>query len=125
MSADAGAAPARAAAQESLRQDRIPLAIGYMVAAGLVFAATMAASKWLVAVYPVGEVLCSRAVFGLIACSLFILPGTGLAVFRTQRLGAHVMRTASQTCSQTLLLLAFSLMPLAGATAINFSSPLF
>jgi drug/metabolite transporter (DMT)-like permease len=35
------------------------------------------------------------------------------------------MRSASQACSQTFLLIAFSLMPLAGAIAINFSSPLF
>jgi drug/metabolite transporter (DMT)-like permease len=35
------------------------------------------------------------------------------------------MRSASQGCSQTFLLIAFSLMPLAGAIAINFSSPLF
>jgi drug/metabolite transporter (DMT)-like permease len=35
------------------------------------------------------------------------------------------MRSVSQACSQTFLLIAFSLMPLAGAIAINFSSPLF
>src|SRR5262249_40847109 len=45
--------------------------------------------------------------------------------FRTRRLGHHVLRSVSQGCSQTFLLIAFSLMPLAGATAINFSSPLF
>ena len=56
---------------------------------------------------------------------LFILPRTGLSVFRTRRLHHHVMRSASQACSQTFLLIAFSLMPLAGAIAINFSSPLF
>ena len=46
-------------------------------------------------------------------------------MFRTQRLRHHVLRSVSQGCSQTFLLIAFSLMPLAGATAINFSSPLF
>jgi drug/metabolite transporter (DMT)-like permease len=35
------------------------------------------------------------------------------------------MRSVSQGCSQTCLLIAFSLMPLAGAIAINFSAPLF
>ena len=35
------------------------------------------------------------------------------------------MRSVSQGFSQTFLLIAFSLMPLAGAIAINFSSPLF
>jgi drug/metabolite transporter (DMT)-like permease len=36
-----------------------------------------------------------------------------------------VLRSVSQGCSQSFLLIAFSLMPLAGAIAINFSSPLF
>ena len=39
------------------RHERIPLAIVYMVVAGFVFAGSSAASKWLVATYPVGEVL--------------------------------------------------------------------
>ena len=51
-----------------------------------------AASKWLVATYPVGEVLFTRTLVALIACALFILPRTGFAVFRTQRLSHHVMR---------------------------------
>jgi drug/metabolite transporter (DMT)-like permease len=119
VSADVGVRPA------SIRQERIPLAILYMVGAGMVFAGSSAASKWLVETYPLGEVLFTRTIVGLIACSLFILPAAGLAVFRTQRPGAHLVRGVSQTCSQSLLLLAFSLMPLAGATAINFSSPLF
>jgi len=61
----------------------------------------------------------------LIACALVILPMTGVAVFRTGRLRHHVMRSLSQFCSQTFLIIAFSLMPLAGAIAINFSAPLF
>ncbi len=108
-----------------LRQERIPLAIGYMVAAGIVFSVSSALSKLLVETYPVGEVLFSRALFGLIGCAAFILPMTGLAVFHTRRHGAHVIRSVSQTTSQTLLLIAFSMMPLASATAINFSAPLF
>jgi drug/metabolite transporter (DMT)-like permease len=107
------------------RQERIPLAILYMVAAGFLFAGSSAASKWLVASYPVGEVLFSRTVVGLFTLGAFILPTLGLAVFRTQRLGAHLVRGVSQTTSQTLLVIAFSLMPLASATAINFSAPLF
>ncbi len=107
------------------RQERIPLAIGYMVASGILFALTSAGSKWLVETYPVGEVLFARAFGGLIACAMFIVPIYGMAVFRTARPGAHLLRGVSQTTSQTLLLIAFSMMPLASATAINFSSPLF
>ncbi len=111
--------------QRAARREQIPRAIFYMIGATAVFAASSAASKWLVATYPVGEVLFTRTVVSLIALSLFVLPQTGLAVFRTQRLGQHVMRSFSQSCSQSFLLIAFSMMPLAGAVAINFSAPLF
>jgi drug/metabolite transporter (DMT)-like permease len=107
------------------RRERIPLAILFMVSAGLVFAISSAISKWLLATYPVGEVLFTRAFVSLFALGLFILPGAGLAVFRTRRPGAHLLRGVSQATSQTLLMIAFSLMPLASATAINFSAPLF
>jgi drug/metabolite transporter (DMT)-like permease len=107
------------------REERIPLGIILMVGAGLLFAGSSAASKWLVATYPVGEILWTRTVVSLIALSLFVLPRAGLAVFRTRRPGAHLMRGLSQATSQTLLIIAFSLMPLASATAINFSAPLF
>jgi drug/metabolite transporter (DMT)-like permease len=96
-----------------------------MLGATIVFAASSAASKWLVARYPIGEVLFTRTAVALLTCALFILPYTGLAVFRTHRLRHHVMRSVSQGFSQTFLLIAFSLMPLAGAIAINFSAPLF
>jgi drug/metabolite transporter (DMT)-like permease len=96
-----------------------------MVAATVVFTASSAVSKWLVAKYPIGEVLFTRTAIAFVTCALFILPRTGLLVFRTYRLRHHVMRAVSQTCSQTCLLIAFSMMPLAGAIAINFSSPLF
>jgi drug/metabolite transporter (DMT)-like permease len=107
------------------RREHVPLGILYMVGATIVFAASSAVSKWLVASYPIGEVLFTRTAVALVTCALFIMPQTGLAVFRTQRLPHHVMRSVSQGCSQTCLLIAFSLMPLAGAIAINFSAPLF
>jgi drug/metabolite transporter (DMT)-like permease len=107
------------------RREHVPLGILYMIGATIVFAASSAVSKWLVASYPIGEVLFTRTAVALVTCALFILPQTGLTVFRTQRLRHHVGRSLSQGCSQTFLLIAFSLMPLAGAIAINFSSPLF
>ena len=113
------------AAAPSSRRENIPLAIFCIVASGAVFNCANAASKWLVGTYPVGEVLFSRALIALISMAIFILPGTGLIVFRTRRLGAHGMRACSQVGSQTMLLLAFSMMPLASAVAINFSAPLF
>jgi drug/metabolite transporter (DMT)-like permease len=107
------------------RREHAPLAIAYMIAATVMFAASSAISKWLVQSYPVGEVLFSRTAVALIACAVFIIPRTGWSVFRTRRLRHHVLRSISQAFSQIFLLIAFSLMPLAGAIAINFSAPLF
>jgi drug/metabolite transporter (DMT)-like permease len=121
VSADAAAEPGA----EPVRQTNIPLAIFYMVASGAVFSGSNAASKWLIATYPVGEVLFARSLVGLLTLSAFILPVTGLAVYRTGRLRAHALRACSQVGSQTMLLIAFSMMPLAGAIAIMFSSPIF
>src|SRR5215471_14643830 len=107
------------------RQERIPLGILYMLIATVMFAATSALAKWLVATYPIGEVLFVRTAAALIGSSLVILPTTGLAVFRTKRLRDHALRGISQSCAQVFLVIAFSLMPLASAVAINFSAPLF
>jgi drug/metabolite transporter (DMT)-like permease len=124
LSAGAGTEDSPAAAR-IVRRDNIPLAIFYMVASGLVFNCANAASKWLITTYPIGEVLFGRSLVALITMAAFILPTVGFSVYRTQRIGAHLMRATSQVGSQTMLLIAFSLMPLAGATAIMFSSPIF
>jgi drug/metabolite transporter (DMT)-like permease len=107
------------------RQENIPLAIVLMISAGLIFSFSSAASKYLAETYPVGEVLFSRVLVSFLLFSAFALPTTGVSLFYTQRPIAHVLRSMSQFTSQTLLLIAFTLMPLASATAINFSAPLF
>jgi drug/metabolite transporter (DMT)-like permease len=111
--------------QGKTRSDDVPRGIVCMVIATILFAGASAASKWLVGVYPVGEVLCLRSFASLIAGAAMILPVSGLSAFATHRPRAHLARGLSQAISQLCLLLAFSLMPLAGAVAINFSAPLF
>ena len=123
MSANGGPVPPFI--EPPARTDRAPLAIGYMLGATFVFTCTSALSKWLIETYPIGEVLFSRVFIPLIGLSIIILPRTGLAVFRTTKLKGHLLRGASQSCSQTFLMIAFSLMPLASAVAINFSAPIF
>jgi drug/metabolite transporter (DMT)-like permease len=110
---------------KSARRTNIPLGILYMLAATVSFAGSTAAAKWLVATYPVGEVLFMRQTASLVTCALMILPFTGLMVFHTRRLRAHGIRAVSQGTAQTLIIIALSLMPLASAVAINFSAPLF
>ena len=107
------------------RADRVPRGILYMLAATVMFAASMAIAKWQVASYSFAEVLFYRAIGSLAVCAALILPRTGLAVFRTRRLRDHIGRSWTQAVAQSLLIVAFSLMPLGGAIAINFSAPLF
>lgn len=107
------------------RTEDVPRGIVLMIIATALFAGASAMSKWLVGAYPVGEVLFMRSLSSLITGAAMILPFTGLSVYATQRPRDHVLRGLSQSISQTCLVLAFRLMPLAGAVAINFSSPLF
>ncbi|HUI13919.1 MAG TPA: DMT family transporter [Xanthobacteraceae bacterium] len=107
------------------RDNHVVRGILFMIGATVMFAISNALSKWVVAIYPVGEVMFSRSLFSLIVCSTFMLPVTGLSVFATKRVRDHLARGLSQAISQTFTVLAFSLMPLAGAVAINFSAPLF
>jgi len=96
-----------------------------MIASTVGFAGVNALIKWEVADFPVGEVAFFRSLFSLIPCFIIVLPRNGLKVLRTARLGDHVRRALSQTCSMSAIFLAFKLMPLASAIAISFSAPLF
>ena len=126
--ADVASAPiaGRAGTQPiKARTDNVPRGIVMMVIATILFAGASAASKWLVGIYPVGEVLFLRSFSSFLVGAAMILPVNGLSVYATHRPRDHILRGLSQTISQLALLIAFSLMPLAGAVAINFSAPLF
>lgn len=107
------------------RSDRVPLGILYMLGATVMFAASSAISKWQIVAYSFDEVLFFRAIASLATAAAIILPRTGLIVFRTRRLADHVGRSLTKTVAQSCIVLAFGLMPLGGAIAINFSAPLF
>lgn len=107
------------------RNNDVVRGIMFMIGATVMFAVSNALSKWVVAIYPVGEVMFARSISSLMVCAAFMLPVTGLSVFATRRVRDHIARGLSQSISQTFTVIAFSLMPLAGAIAINFSAPLF
>jgi len=118
-------ASARSAPAGGGRRDHVVRGILFMIGATVLLAISNALSKWVVAIYPVGEVMFARSLSSLIVASAFMLPITGLSVFATKRPRDHLARGLSQSISQTFTVIAFSLMPLASATAINFSAPLF
>jgi len=107
------------------RRDNVPLGIACMTAATLMFAASAAVMKFEVARYPLGEVMAGRSLASLVVSAAAVLPATGLAAFATRRPGAHLARGLSQAVSQTFTVIALWFLPLAGATAISFSAPLF
>ena len=109
----------------SERKDQVPQGILFMTIATLLLAVSNALAKWQVESYPIGEVMFFRSLSSLTVCSMVVLPFTGMAVFSTKRPIAHIARGLSQSISQTFTVIAFSLMPLAGATAISFSAPLW
>lgn len=113
------------AGQRATTTDNVPKGILYMTLATFLFAISSAIAKWQVAIYPVGEVMFFRSAASLLVCAAVVLPVTGFGVFATHRPGAHMARGLSQSISQTFTVIAFSLMPLAGAIAINFSAPLW
>ncbi|HEV3371189.1 MAG TPA: DMT family transporter [Xanthobacteraceae bacterium] len=119
------AAPAGAAAVPARRADNVLRGIAFMIASTVLFAGTAALAKWLAATYPVGEVMFFRSFCSLLVCSAFVLPFSGFSVFATRRPRDHLARGLSQSISQTFTVLAVSMMPLAGAIAINFSAPLW
>jgi drug/metabolite transporter (DMT)-like permease len=103
----------------------VPKGIICMICATLGFAIMHATSKWLIAKYPIGEVMFSRSFISVFVCSAVVLPTRGFSPFGTKRARDHVLRGASQALSQTFSVMAFALMPLANAIAINFSAPLW
>ena len=73
---------------------------------------------------PVLEVMFFRNFFNLV----FMLPWLfriGFAVLKTDRLGLHALRSGFGLTSMFLQFTALSLMPLAEATALSFTTPLF
>src|ERR1700751_1632820 len=119
------AEPHAAMAAPAAKRDNVPKGILYMVLATVMLAASNAIAKWQVAAYPGGEGMFFCSLFSFLVCAAVILPVTGLSVFSTRRPRDHLARGLSQAISQTFTVIAISLMPLAGATAINFSAPLF
>ena len=107
------------------RTDHVTLGILCMLGATVLFAGSSAVSKWQIERYSFIEIVFLRTFTSLLTCFVLLVPRTGLKVFRTERLGGHAVRNVTQAVAQCLIIIAFGLMPLAGAIAINFSAPLF
>lgn len=71
------------------------------------------------------ELMLFRQVFALPVVVLWVALGPGLATLRTRRLGGHVARTALGLIGMAFTFGAVLLLPLAEATTISFTVPIF
>ena len=102
------------------------LGMALRICAGLALAIMFAGVKWAaqhgVAVI---ESLFYRQLGTTVAALAFVALGPGLASLRTKRVGGHVVRMGIGLLAMGLNFLAFALLPMAEATAIGFSVPIF
>jgi len=107
-------------------QDQILTGILCRIGMGLSFA-TMAALLKLASArgLNVAELVFYRSLFALPVVLIWVLKRDSLAVLRPNRPVAHVWRSGLGLLSMGLTFQALILLPLADATAINFTAPIF
>jgi drug/metabolite transporter (DMT)-like permease len=88
------------------------------------FAAMHTAIRYTTQRLPAVEVAFFRNVFGLVVI-LPLLVRHGPRLFYTERLGLHVLRAVLNVFSMWAFFIGLSLTPLARATALSFTAPLF
>ncbi len=96
------------------------------IGSGLALACMFAGVKW-AGQHGVGviESLFYRQLGTALCATAWVASGPGFATLRTRRVVAHVLRMSLGVLAMGLNFLAFILLPLAEATAIGFSVPLF
>jgi drug/metabolite transporter (DMT)-like permease len=105
-------------------QDRPLAGIAFMVAAFVTVAVGDALTKAVIVALPIAQFLVLRSASVLVLLSPVFLRAGGLAVFRTERLGLHLLRCALNGASLLLFYVALRRLELATLFAIGFVGPL-
>lgn len=93
--------------------------------AALCFSLNDVAIKFVSDDYALHQVVFLRAIVGVPAFLIFVMPFFGgLLVFRTRRLGAHMVRGVCVVFANSFLFLGLAALPIADAVAVFFVSPL-
>src|SRR5690554_5497592 len=95
------------------------------VAGAAVLAASDAASKWLAASYPVGQILFARGVVAMPFVLLLAQLGGGLRMLRVVNTRGQIFRAGLDVSSTFLLVLGLALLPFVDVTIIMAAGPLF
>jgi drug/metabolite transporter (DMT)-like permease len=109
----------------SQRRDQPILGITIFIGNLVLMALISASVKALSDDYPLGEILLFRFAFAALFFWLLLLSTIGLSGLSTSRPFAHAIRTVSGFTSLSLMFFAVSTIPIADATALSYSAPIF
>ena len=101
-----------------------PKAALLMLLSCVIFSITMSVIRHLSATIPPLELVFFRNFFGLLAIAPLFLR-SGFAPMRTRRFGLHVLRGLSTLVAMVTFFTAITVVPLADAVALGFTTPLF
>ncbi|MEM7194925.1 MAG: DMT family transporter [Pseudomonadota bacterium] len=107
------------------RIDSPYLAIGLYVSNLMIMVLISGLVKHLSDHYPVTQILLFRFALAAVPLFLFTITMHGLEVMKTERYQDHAIRSVSGICSLSMLYFALSMIPIAEATMIAYSSPIF
>ena len=99
-------------------------AVLLICAATLCFASLDTAVKYLSALYPVPLLVWSRWTIQALAIAAWLAPREGLSFVRTRHPLRHLVRGGVLIGSSLCFVYALRDMPLAGVTALNYSTPM-
>ena len=117
---------ARAKSTDRPAEPRVALGMGLRLVSALALALMFAGVKWAgERGAGVVETLFYRQIGSVVCAVAWVATGPGFASLRTRRFGAHAMRMAIGVVAMGLNFLVMTLLPLAEATAIGFSVPIF
>lgn len=116
--------PASPASAHSIH-DQPLLGIGCKLAGTVFFAVMFAAIRWLGPYFPVGEIVFFRSALGAVVVVAAALATGGPSLLVTANIGSHALRSTAGTIAMFCNFAAYTLLPLADATAIGFAAPLF
>ena len=108
-----------------MTHDRPLLGIGCKLLATIFFAVLFAAIRWLGPNFPIGEMVFFRGGLGAMVVVIAALVTGGPSLLKTNNISSHALRSSAGTIAMFCNFAAYTLLPLANATAIGFASPLF
>ena len=105
------------------RAQRVPAAVAWMLVTTFFFVCVHTTGKYLVADYPVGQVVWGRYVFHLIFAAAILGPRLA-RVARTANLRLQLLRSLFMLGATVFYFLGVRILPLAEANAITFTTPI-